>query len=704
MSNTFKNHKAMKRLMTIGLMLVSAFAFTNCSEQLVSPDKEGNIVDENIENNTPLDEAVRIPYEVFVDEPNTKTMSDINDKGCFTYWVDEATAETNGLGKDAVDRVKIYTRSGSTVTNQGKYTYAGNKRFLGEIIDNSLDEANDWYCIYPYKDGTGTMVEEFTIGTSQIQATAGSIAHISGANYPMLGYLSGSSVEEAPIFTNVKHLSALVALNIINEGYKNNTDQSSKSGIVIREITLSIPSASGKDEKGNSFSQTALPIVGDFTVDVSSAEITDGQITGVTYTPCNGKTSNTVTLTLADPITIAPGESAKFYMAIRPFDASSITRNNTDPIFDVGINGSVRRVTIPVDKSSFQPGKLKTVNIPVKLSYPKAHNIIGIDKFDVTVPNTTISVDVNGESITDAFTVSPGTGQKIVLKGSLGSLINALDAGFYASAWKERPAAMTVTNLNLWVGETPIVGWKTFTDALYQVIEEDNDPLMAAAATAAVMATMQDGIPRDKGSMLDFIYLTQFIDPKTITFRGLVDNGAESSTEKILIMDEEPYYKEITEDFINNFFGKRFAFNNVTPTVQGLREIINNNYQSDAAVNTSYAMYNKIIEIATTMGENGNGVMTKSIDLPIFGEVSITVNIGNAINKVFPATEGQRYNTALNDFLKNAVIAAEVEACPYLPNEADYGTKIAPTSVSEMANKPNAESNPIVFWGLNAYQ
>ena len=75
MFNTLKT-QAMKRLLTIGLMLASAFALTNCAEEITAPVQEDVTVDGNIENITPPEEEVDIPFEVFAnlgESPETKT-------------------------------------------------------------------------------------------------------------------------------------------------------------------------------------------------------------------------------------------------------------------------------------------------------------------------------------------------------------------------------------------------------------------------------------------------------------------------------------------------------------------------------------------------------------------------------------------------------------------------------------------------------
>ena len=66
----------MKRRFIPGLVLAAAFTLTNCSEQLVTPEKGPINVDGNIENITPPEEEVDIPFEVFAnlgESPETKT-------------------------------------------------------------------------------------------------------------------------------------------------------------------------------------------------------------------------------------------------------------------------------------------------------------------------------------------------------------------------------------------------------------------------------------------------------------------------------------------------------------------------------------------------------------------------------------------------------------------------------------------------------
>ena len=75
MSNTLIN-QAMKRLLTLGLMLASAFALTNCAEQLDTPDQEKDI----IVDVTDHEYGAGDPYEIYVDDVDTKPITLLPEK------------------------------------------------------------------------------------------------------------------------------------------------------------------------------------------------------------------------------------------------------------------------------------------------------------------------------------------------------------------------------------------------------------------------------------------------------------------------------------------------------------------------------------------------------------------------------------------------------------------------------------------------
>ena len=195
----------MKRRFIPGLVLAAAFTLTNCSEQLVSPEKENDIIiDETVQ--TPNEEGERIPYVIYADIPVTKTIANSNG----TYWA---------VG----DQVTVYSKGESFVC-QGPYIYAEDKAFAGGITEGTLADVNDWYCIYPYKSSAVGRVDQIqetvTIGANasnyvQTQNAVNSMTHIAGVNVPMYGIKKQVPEETTPEFS-MSHLSALVAVKVVN--------------------------------------------------------------------------------------------------------------------------------------------------------------------------------------------------------------------------------------------------------------------------------------------------------------------------------------------------------------------------------------------------------------------------------------------------------------------------------------------------------
>ena len=85
MSNYLKT-KAMKRLSIFGLMLASAFALTNCTEQVQLPDVDNDLIVDEITNQENPEEGISIPFEVYATaDAETKTAND----GIYTNWQNE---------------------------------------------------------------------------------------------------------------------------------------------------------------------------------------------------------------------------------------------------------------------------------------------------------------------------------------------------------------------------------------------------------------------------------------------------------------------------------------------------------------------------------------------------------------------------------------------------------------------------------------
>ena len=373
----------MKRRFIPGLVLAAAFTLTNCSEQLVSPEKENDIIiDETVQ--TPNEEGERIPYVIYADIPVTKTIANGNG----TYWADG-------------DKVTIYTKGDSFVC-QGPYTYAGDKTFNGTA--GTLAAVNDWYCIYPYKASAAGSVDQIqetvTIGAAasnyiQTQATVNSMTHIAGANCPMYGVEKQVSGDATPTFS-MSHLSALVAVKIVN-----GTD----TPITIEQIGLEA---------------AASKIVGNFTLGFN------GDLP--TLVSVDASSSNKAVLNMVNGgDAVQANSEGLFYLAVAPVNDK----------FTIYVNGTsvTKDMTIPLES-----GKMTTlkVTIPELIGTLTSCTKKG-DKEYITWPEntTTTLANVNGAKTTIYNVPTNGI---VTITGTLGEFLGAtaeesiLPISFYAAS------------------------------------------------------------------------------------------------------------------------------------------------------------------------------------------------------------------------------------------------------------------------------
>lgn len=677
MLNTLKT-QAMKRLFKLGLMLVSAFALTNCAEEINPSVQEDVNVDGNIENITPPDDGVRTPYEIFVDGQETKTISD----GTYTYWVDEESALANGLSKEAVDRVNLYSMEvdpESDVYNffkHSQFTYVGNRTFVGELIGN-IGATNNWYCLYPYNEDSSvesaTIMSQVIIGSSnfiQTQESANNRSHVAGPNHPMLGHIESLPNTSNPIF-NMTHLSALVALKVVNEGdgQSNNGD----ANIVVNELTFAIPDVSTVDAEKKTVKQTQIPIVGAFNLTVSGVD------NAVSFGPVKDATSNIVTMRLANPVTIAPGADATFYIAVRPFNANSIIRENTDPILEVGINGSKRQVTIPAGKANFTSGKITTVRVPVKLSYPKASDALEIKsqgRKDGDTAETVINIgeakqmnfNINGETVPAYVLSDDGKADKVVIRGFAKDMFAALPVGFYASRWNNLPTAMKMHSVQLWLPKYSD-GYKTVTD-MVAIKDYAGDLVSFILSMAAIVGVRFDntyGIPR---STMD-----KFVNNQSLlNFNGIVENG-DFDRNQVFILYEDPVYKEVKSDridqFLESFNGQDEDGKVWKATCQGLEAMLLK------AVNNPES---GVLEFPDKGTADLAEATAKGIFYKLKGALENFkgVDLSGFIEFYFSSWQDFMYK------IRDTKIQVILETCPY--DFSDNGT-----------------INPMVLWGFDAY-
>ena len=556
----------MKRQMIIGLMLAAAFTLTNCSEQLVSPEKEQINVDENI-GNTTQEEMIATPFEIYVDGPETKTITD----GTYTYWVDEASAIANGLGKDAVDRVTIYTKNGNKYTYHGKYTYAGNKKFSGDFYGQFANE-NTWYCIYPFNskssaDNNTDLKENLIIGASKdnnytvTQDCANSRIHIAGKNYPMLG-TTNTQGDANPTFT-MGHLSALVALKIVNNG--------AGGDVIINRASFGIPTV--LDETGKNTKQTAIPIVGQFEVDFSG--------TDPLYT-ASATSSSQVNIALENNITLAKGQEAILYAAVRPLDISK-------KVIEVSVNGISRRVELPAN-TTLESGKITTFNIPINdlpiMGYALTSN--AFDSKYITATNIhKTNISINGENVQAYILGSTDDVGSITVTGLVIDLIDEVPVEFYATSLNSHQAIMKVKSINM------------------------------------------QGLPLDYSTLKGILS-----NPDNRLFKGLIplEYFYEDNTGKILggnvtILDEETPHKPIGATNIENLLKTRISKD---CSFEGLKEAIKNpdaiDDKDSEAYKTAAAIYNVLdIKLGWGLKIIGAGSPKKLFQKASTLEISVTL-------------------------------------------------------------------------------
>ena len=380
----------MKKIIMMGLMLASAFALTNCSEEFV----------QQIE--TPeTDQAVGVvPFEIYASALQTKTAND----GMSTVWVEN-------------DQINVFhaEAGAASYVNDGVFAiYKQNLAdglFLGALKQPLTASAYDWYFFYPYTIGMKTPAGDAVVtlaGKTQTQKGNSNMAHIAGENYPMCAVVKNVAAEETPA-GEMKHMTALVAINV-----QNNTSK-----------PMTVVSAGIR--AGES-------LVGTYYMDFTGEE--------VVYTPSGDQyVSNTANLEVVGGEDIAAGSSAKFYIAVKPFTAEAGSR------LTVYVNGSQKTVTIP-ETTEFEAGKIKTINVPVvkmKNSLKTSEDIQAkhFEAGDNTDPFH--SATINGVKTNSVVVIGTETETgKVVLKGSISDFVNMNELGFFAASWTGKQGALAI--------------------------------------------------------------------------------------------------------------------------------------------------------------------------------------------------------------------------------------------------------------------
>ena len=342
------------------------------------------------------------------------------------------------------------------------------------------------------------------------------------------------------------------------------------------------------------------------------------------------------------------------------------------------------------------------IRVPVKLEHPKASDAetAGFVSFS---NKTDATLSVNGESV-NAYKIGRNNSQgTITVKGDIANLMNALPAGFYVSFFEGQSTAMTVTNIDLEIRNddgsyTHFSEYSALDAAVREQLKQDNDQVsfkggltghvydLTDTAVELVLNSLASGIPRDASTSitnLKPIGLTEFIHPSTITFKRIIDNGANEG-EALLFLDESPIHKQIGPDAINNLFENKFP----GATFEGLKDICNGR-ETDVAKATSETLYN-VLKTQFCYDKSGNlRTIYLSKDKNIFiGNVTIKVYVElKAILDAFFTDAA-----SLRAFLPKLRIAMTIGTYPYADNYGEKGAPVTPTNAYY----------PLIFWGLDA--
>lgn len=302
----------MRRILYLGLTLaMSAFLFTNCTFQDWEPQPSENTGDPG----TPgPGEQKNVPFNVVASVAQTKTVTDGED----IVWA-------------AGDALNVFhaTASTTTIINDGKVELedAGKGLFKGTLA-NALKEgySYDWYMFYPYTDklellgNAATVTIGATASGVQVQSGNDSRAHLAGAAMPLYGTAMGVENDKTPT-AELQHLASIIEVNVFN----------GVSPILnVSEIKVT----------------AAQAIAGSFIVDFVEG----------TIVPAEGQTSNTAVLSVTGGAGLEKGQSAKFYLAVKPFTATPVDG------LTISING-VEKALEFTESLNFVPGQTTSIDV-----------------------------------------------------------------------------------------------------------------------------------------------------------------------------------------------------------------------------------------------------------------------------------------------------------------------------------------------------
>lgn len=433
-----------KTIFAFGMMLAATLSLTNCTKEL-----------EKIDEDQPQIEKKEGSFELFAKPVLTKTEMD----GFNVNWVGGS------------DNVNVYhaVAESSDYVSDGKFSISADDaaagKFKGDLGEELVENAKyDWYVFYPYissKESPASTSKGWTpIGcqvSSGIETQNGnnSTAHLAGSNFPLYGKVANVASNAAPTVT-MEHLAAFVEFNITNN---------STSGLTVTSIEFDAPQN----------------IIGTYYISFADPS-------NIKYTSSrNSYVANSVTLNVENGSEIAVGESAKFYIGIKPM-AIEATAESTKTI-RITINDDFTKEITLKNNTSFLAGKVKKINVNYDYD-PSAHanatyifnTTAGLNSLGISAPSSGQGTNLSGNNyvvngINAAFekgtgttdirvwnasgsyelrtykgntiTFTPPTGfniTKITTEGSSANLWTSTPSGFASGTWTGESSSVVFTS------------------------------------------------------------------------------------------------------------------------------------------------------------------------------------------------------------------------------------------------------------------
>ena len=332
--------KMKKQIISWGMMLAATFTLTNCAQEIANPNEQP--------------ETAGYPFEIVASTVDTKTVND----GMATKW---AEGDQINLFHAVCDGTDYKNNGAFTVKDVEEGSFNGN---LCETLDP--EEEYDWYAFYPYDSKISTPANTkacyLTVAckssSAQTQTGNDSMAHIAGANYPIAGKASAVSAGSLPSI-EMAHVTSLLEVVVTN---------GSDEDLTVTDIVVNAPEL----------------LVGTFYIDFTG-EITEDSFvsSGADYT------SKTAKLGVNGAEPLAKGESAKFYLAVKPFTAAAGTT------IELYVNTQLKSLELPSDVT-FSAGKIKTLNFTYDATAASGPETLTVEEFLAKDVNAAVWYQLTG--------------------------------------------------------------------------------------------------------------------------------------------------------------------------------------------------------------------------------------------------------------------------------------------------------------------